>query len=165
MSETKIGEFLSVDLLTEIRDKMGDCRIRRRCPGISVKHRAGGRVMVKSAPAEAADINSIMRRYVAHGQVFGPGHEARYGDFSGVSDYHDALNRVKAAQAEFESLPLEVRNRSENDPGKFLEMVYDPERQAELVELGLFPEQVPPVLKGGETPPEKGGDSPSPVEG
>lgn len=108
-------------------------------------HPEGGRVLVKQSMAMESDVNQIVARHVAHSVPFPEGTRARYGDFTGLSDFHDALNRVQAAEREFEALPAAVRELCGNDPGEFLRLVFDPAGRADLVELGLVGAAVPPA--------------------
>lgn len=114
-----------------------------------VTHPSGGPVKTKQSEAAACDINAIMKRYASHGELPAGSGNPSYGDFSGVGDYHSAANRVLAAQADFDRLPSDVRKHVDNDPGSFLDLVYDPERRDELEELGLVEAllpDVPPVV-------------------
>ena len=64
--------------------------------------------------------------------------KARYGDFSEVADYREALDLVRDAQAEFMNIPSEIRKKFDNDPGKFYEFVSNPENKEELKEMGFI---------------------------
>lgn len=103
----------------------------------------GGDKLVKESMALASDVNQIVARHIAHSVPFTMDERATYGDFSNVGDFHSALNRVMLAQDEFARLPASVREYCQNDPGRFLDLVYDPARVPELVELGLVPAAVP----------------------
>lgn len=111
----------------------------------------GGRLMTKQASKEDADINAVLRRWLVHrGPLPGNGQEPRYGDFSGVGDFHSALERVRTAESEFAELPAKVRGRCLNDPGEFLAIVFDPARAEELDELrklGLVEERIPQTVR------------------
>jgi len=133
-----------------------------------VTHPGGGESKVKQSEAERANVNSILRRYVANGTPLPrTGQEPRYGDFSGMEDFHSALVRIRAAEADFEALPAKVRREAANDPGEFLRMVQDPEEVQRLVKAGLEVERVPPTLaeqvaeaiRVVQTPPEGEGES------
>lgn len=66
--------------------------------------------------AEGADINVIMRRFGVTGvlpQGLGRG---AYGDFTGVSDIHDAFEIVERADRRFRALDPAIRARFRNDP-------------------------------------------------
>jgi len=111
-----------------------------------VIHPAGGRVMVKKADQQSTDINEIVRRARA-GQM--PRLNARqplWGDFSEGSDFFHQLTRVRSAESAFMDLPPNIRRHCNGDPGEFLNMVYDPDRRDELVELGLVPELAPAAV-------------------
>jgi len=100
--------------------------------------------MVKEADALKSDINSIMARWIAHGEPPGGAvGQARYGDFSNVNDYHEGLSRIREADRAFAQLNPAIRKHVKNDPAAFLEMVYDPDRRGELEELGMLPHQAP----------------------
>lgn len=122
---------------------------------------------------EECDINTIMRKYqpgVPFGHVAGG--MASYGDFSDVTDFKTALDRLNAAEALFMDLPPAVRSRVDNDPGKFIDFVMDGKNQEECEQLGLF--DVPPGKSSAEVleelvdefkkasvpTPEKGPESP-----
>lgn len=79
--------------------------------------------------------------------------EPQYGDFSNVQDYMEAFDTIQAAREQFMELPSAVRRACENDPGTFIQMVHDPERKAELIELGLLEEKVPDQAKEPEVQP------------
>ncbi len=120
-------------------------------------HQDDGRT--KQSEQEGSNINTIMERYLQTGVVPGNRSTPTYGDFTAADDYHSALNRINAAEADFMALPSKVRDHVDNDPQKFLEMVYDPDRRGELEELGLVEAQAPkdapektPVVKDPQKP-------------
>lgn len=115
----------------------------------------------KQSDAIGSDINAIMSKYVLQG-VTPPGQakQPRYGDFTGYGDFHSCMDRILEAQTEFMRIHPAARALARNDPGRFLEMVSDPARVAELRALGLLEGQLPAaVADGTPTTPE-----PSPVE-
>ena len=86
---------------------------------------------------DECDINEIVRR-------FGLGHKMpesvrlpQYGDFTGISDYHEACNAIAEAGEAFDSLPSGLRKRFNNDPGQFVDFVLDADNRPELERLGL----------------------------
>lgn len=131
-----------------------------------VLHPTGGERLVKEADAEAADINRIMQRFVNHGIRPEMRGNATYGDFSSGLDYHDAMNRVVAAQADFDALPSFVRRECGNDPEVFLDMVQDPAKLEVLMELGLSKDESPESARSegpqarGEVPGAPAPDTP-----
>lgn len=110
--------------------------------------------LTKQSMAQESDINAIVARHVAHGAPFFVDGRATYGDFTGFSDYHGSLNAVMRAQEEFNALPAAVRDHVQNDPGKFLEMVFDPSRRDELVALGLVDLAIPVGAPAAPAAPE-----------
>ena len=84
------------------------------------------------------DINNILKRYQNTGSL--PElikQSPQYGDFSTVADYQSSLNIVLMAQAQFESLSAEVRERFANSPDRFLSFCEDPKNHDEMVRMGL----------------------------
>lgn len=104
---------------------------------------------------DGADINLIVRRATELGQ--GPlvnTRPPRYGDFSQVTDYKEALDRVAEVEGRFYELPSEIRELGGNDPLEFM-------RRLELEE---FREQVEEAYDGVFFPPEEAesGGTPTP---
>lgn len=88
--------------------------------------------------AQGANINTIMAKYKKTGlipQFVG----AAYGDFTGVTDYHTAIELVRQSQLEFERLPANIRRYFNDDPGQLLDFVADDANRAKAIELGLIP--------------------------
>jgi len=103
---------------------------------------------------EECDINTILEKFNITGvlpQTLSP----RYGDFTGIGDYHDALNRVIAAQDEFEALPAQIRARFDNDPAKLMEFLENSDNRPEAEELGLVEKAAAEVVEAAKTTPEK----------
>lgn len=108
-----------------------------------VQQAGGGVSLTKQSDALHSDVNSIVARHVAHRVPLPSGEHYSYGDFSDFDSFHDAANRVKAAEDSFAKLPANVRKHCNNDPGEYLRLVYDPARRVELEELGMVPVQAP----------------------
>lgn len=103
---------------------------------------------------DEADINTIMERFGRTGELIAPVRMPEYGDFTGIGDYHSAMNAVIEAQSSFDALPAKVRARFDNDPGKFVEFCLDDNNRQEAVELGLVPAKVEPVVPAVATFPD-----------
>lgn len=119
---------------------------------------------VEQSHRDEVNINSILLRYHATGTVpqVGPG---TYGDFTGAVDYHESLNRLAAAEKDFFSLPSNVRKKFENDPGRLLDWIDDPENAEEGRRIGLLPSLVVDPLLKQEVPEKKAEEASSkPVE-
>lgn len=103
------------------------------------------------------DPNTVMERFARSGDFSQMvASQPQYNDFIGAPvSYHDAVNQVVAAQHAFMALPARIRSRFDNDPGKFVAFVEDPENLAEAHSLGILNE-------GFKLPSEEGLD-PSPI--
>ena len=98
---------------------------------------------------DECDINNILRQFNVTGLLPENTLSPRYGDFTGISDYHTALNQVIAAEDEFMRLPAHLRARFENDPAQLIEFLNNSENKNEAIELGLVnkPENLPQVVE------------------
>ena len=107
--------------------------VRRR-----VTHPVVGKSKTQQQFKDDADVNAIMKRWRSTGSVeHVMATQPTFGDFTDAVDFHRGVNRVLEAQEQFEQLPSEVRRAVDNDPGKLLELVADPERRDLVEELGL----------------------------
>ena len=52
-------------------------------------------------------------------------------------DFHSSMNVIRAAEEAFNAMPAEVRDRFQNDPGRFLEFANDASNYDEAVKMGL----------------------------
>lgn len=110
--------------------------------------------LAQQSSKDECDINEIVRRFNLTGQLPEGVSVPQYGDFSEVSDYHTAMNLVKAADAAFMALPAELRARFNNDAGAFVDFASDPANGAELSSFGVAP------LADAGGPPKAGGAAP-----
>lgn len=129
-------------------------RERRR-----VQHEGGGISKTRQSDALTTDINAIVGRFLTTGVLPVTGATPTYGDYSTGMDFHTAMSRVKAAESAYWELPLSVRKLTENDPGKFIDLVMTPEGRAQLEEIGMPEDRVPPTApepapKAAEPAPE-----------
>jgi phage internal scaffolding protein len=105
---------------------------------------------------DECDINNILRQFNITGLLPESPLSPRYGDFTGIGDYHTALNRVIAAEDEFMALPAQIRSRFDNDPAKLIDFLENQENKDEAIKLGLVnPVELPQVV---EVPQEKAGE-------
>jgi phage internal scaffolding protein len=104
---------------------------------------------------EECDINTILQKFSVTGILPEAPLSPRYGDFSGIGDYHTALNRVIAAQEEFEGLPAQIRARFDNDPAKLIEFLDDEANRPEAETLGLVEKAAAEVVEAANVTPEK----------
>lgn len=125
-------------------------RIRRR-----VKFDCEGPSKTEQHHKGAVNINQIVARSQKTGMLPTRTQPGQYGDFTQVTDFHDAQNRVIEAQNAFMSLPSKVRKSFDNDPGKLLAFLSDENNRDKAVELGILSK---PLVQPVEPPVE------SPVE-
>ena len=107
---------------------------------------------------EDADINVIVKRFNLTGELPAGLSVPQYGDFSQVTDYHSAMNLVRAADAAFMELPAHIRARFNHDAGAFVDFVSDDRNRAEAEALGIVVPPLPPADAGG--PASAGGAAP-----
>jgi len=86
---------------------------------------------------DECDINVILERFGKTGQMPVSAISAQYGDFSGVVDYHTALNTLIAAESEFDALPAKLRSMFANEPANLIEFLNDEKNKDKAIELGL----------------------------
>jgi len=114
----------------------------------------------KSNMKDASDINLIMARYKKTGLInFVDTRQAEYMDSNPIN-FHDAMNMIAESNSMFADMPAYLRKQFNNDPGKFLEFVHDPENTEKMIEMGLAqrspqtitPESVEPTATAEEHP-------------
>jgi phage internal scaffolding protein len=102
---------------------------------------------------DECDINVIIERFGVTGELPNAPVSPQYGDFSGVTDYHSALNQINATMDDFMALPAKLRVRFDHDPVKLLEFLENDQNRDEAIQLGLIDGQpvVEPIVST-ETP-------------
>lgn len=97
---------------------------------------------------DECDINTIMSRYMKTGILDHVNrYQGSYEDVTDSFDYRDSIDRVRAAEAAFGSLPAAMRKRFDDDPATFLDFVADPANRDAMMEMGLIPK--PPAIAEG----------------
>jgi phage internal scaffolding protein len=104
---------------------------------------------------EECDINTILEKFNVTGLLPEQTLSPRYGDFSGIGDYHTALNRVIAAQEEFEALPAQIRAKFDNDPANLIEFLDDENNRPQAEALGLVEKVAAEAVEATQNTPEK----------
>jgi len=99
---------------------------------------------------DESDINYIVRQFGLTGELPGKPLSPQYGDFTGVLDYHSAVNAVLAAQDDFMELPAQMRSRFNNDPAELIDFLSKEENREEATKLGLVAAK--PISESSETP-------------
>lgn len=103
---------------------------------------------VQQSEKEAADINTIVRRFGITGQMpFGP-RGGVYGDFTKVpTDFHSAREILAQAEKDFMQLPAEIREKFGNDAGKLYDFAQGATEEQFFAATSL-PEKVVPPSEG-----------------
>jgi phage internal scaffolding protein len=103
---------------------------------------------------DECDINVIIERFGVTGELPNAPVSPQYGDFSGVTDYHSALNQINATMDDFMALPAKLRVRFDHDPVKLLEFLQNDQNRDEAMQLGLIDGQpvAEPIVSAVETP-------------
>jgi phage internal scaffolding protein len=103
---------------------------------------------------DECDINVIVERFGVTGQLPVAPLEPSYGDFSGVGDYHTALNAIKAADTAFMGLPAKLRAKFDHDPNALLQFLQNEQNRDEAIMLGLIDGEpvVQAIVSAEETP-------------
>lgn len=107
--------------------------------------------------AQECDINVILARYQASGEIdFLNKHAPQYMDTTAV-DFQTAMETVANAQSAFNDLPSHIRDRFENDPAKLLDFVHKDANREEAIKLGLIAPPAPgsaaAAVAGASAPP------------
>lgn len=104
--------------------------------------------------AQETDIKSIIKKHDRTGIISHVARGvARYGDYSEINEYREALDVVNSANASFQQLPSQLRAMFGNDAGEFFEFATNPANSEKMVELGLA--EAPPSPKAEAQPVDK----------
>ncbi len=99
----------------------------------------------KQSFKDECDVNRIVSRFAETGLItHAHGREPQYG-FASAQSFTEAAYIVAESNQIFEALPSETRAHFKNSVIDYLDAVEDPERQAELAELGLIPPLPEPI--------------------
>ena len=103
---------------------------------------------------DECDINVIVERFGVTGELPTAPVSPQFGDFSGISDYHTAINAVRASEEAFMALPAKIRERFDHDPNALLQFLQDESNRNEAIEIGLIDGEpvVAPIVSAVETP-------------
>ena len=70
---------------------------------------------------DECDINILLAKFAVTGQLPDNVRVPQYVDFEEAFDFQSSMNVIRAAEEAFNAMPAEVRDRFQNDPGRFLE--------------------------------------------
>jgi phage internal scaffolding protein len=109
---------------------------------------------------DECDINNILRQFNVTGLLPDAPVSPQYGDFTGISDYKTALDRINSANTEFMNLPAELRAKFNNEPANLINFLDNDANRQEAENLGLVEPlnnlvQAPLVEENTPTPKEQ----------
>lgn len=93
--------------------------------------------LAKQEFKDETDINTILKRFNVTGQLPTGVRMPTYGDFTGVSDFREALHAIQEAEDSFMAMPAHIRKRFDNDPAQFVDFCSQPENADEARKFGL----------------------------
>jgi phage internal scaffolding protein len=115
-----------------------------------------GESLTQQSHAAAADVRNIIKQYDRTGLIANVNKGiAQYGDYSEINEYSEALNMVRNANENFETLPSHIREQFNNNAGLFFEFATNPKNKEKMIEMGLAkaPETKVEVTPKSETAP------------
>lgn len=101
--------------------------------------------LTKQEFADFADPNAVVDRHARGLDITSMASTAaQYGDFTDVPEsYHAALTLIVNTKAAFNNLPLQVRNKFDNDPAAFYAFASNPDNATAMAEMGLMDPKIP----------------------
>lgn len=103
--------------------------------------------LTKQSFKDEVDINTIVERFHITGEMPMNVRAPTYGDFTGVFDFHTAMNAIAQARESFDAMPAEVRYRFNNDPAAFVDFCSDEKNRPEMTKMGLITAEAAATLK------------------
>lgn len=91
-----------------------------------------------------SEINIIGPKYIKTGIATVTSRKALFGDFTQAPTFADAQQMILAAEDAFEALPAKVRERFDNQTGKLVEFLLDPDNKDQAIKLGLIDKPADP---------------------
>lgn len=80
----------------------------------------GRETLVQQHLKEEVDVNTIVRRFGLTNDLPSWRGDGLYGDFTGITDYESAVEKIRSVDTRFMALPVELRDRFKNDPAELV---------------------------------------------
>lgn len=115
----------------------------------------------KQAPANDANINTIVSRFLKTGVLPNRYPAWQSGDLVALPDLQGMLDAQLQARAAYDKLPAQIREETQGDPARLSAWLLDPRNIETAIKLGVLVAKTPPLGaapeggKGGEAPPDK----------
>jgi len=100
---------------------------------------SGVESMTQQHLGPATEIDNIMKRFYATGEMPRVRNLPEYGDFDDAVTLQDMLAQIEAGKNAFRQIPASIRGMFDNDPGRFLTWIHDEANYDEAAEMGLVP--------------------------
>ncbi|AXL15272.1 internal scaffolding protein [Microviridae sp.] len=97
-----------------------------------------GETLTKQSFKHETNINSIMAKYQANGEMPVLNPQAPNYGYAPSYDFREAMEKVLNIETQFAQLPAKIRGQFDHDPATFLEFVEDPDNIPEMIDLGLL---------------------------
>lgn len=110
------------------------------------------KTLTKQSFADEVDINTIVERFHITGELPTNVRMPTYQDFTGIFDFHSAMNAIAQANEAFDKMPAAVRARFHNDPAEFVEFCSKDENHKEAAKMGLLTPEAVEQLRAKEAP-------------
>lgn len=105
----------------------------------------GDLTLVQQHFKDEVDVNAIVRRFGLVPQLPAWNRQGVYGDFTGVTDFDSAVERIRSTEEAFMRLPAEVRDKFANDPAELVR--YAQSVSEDEFNRFLSPASVEPVVE------------------
>lgn len=100
---------------------------------------SGVQSMTQQHMGPETEIDSIMKRFYATGEMPRARLVAEYGDFDDANDLAGMLAQIEVGKHAFKQIPAHIRGMFDNNVGSFLTWIHDDANYNEAAELGLVP--------------------------
>lgn len=117
-----------------------------------VQHQIEGPSKTEQSHIGSTNINKIVAKYKKTGFMNQSIKKPTFGDFTESGDFHNIKNRIIQADKDFLTIPAEIRDRFNNDPGELLDFINDPENASDCVKMGLIEKMTPDIQSEEEKP-------------
>ncbi|AXL14605.1 internal scaffolding protein [Microviridae sp.] len=89
-------------------------------------------------------IQNIMRKASREGIVRHVSkYQGQYMDMVSAPDFYEAQIQLANAQSMFETVPAQIRAEFDNDPGKYIDFMQNPENRENIEKMGLDASHLP----------------------
>lgn len=103
-----------------------------------------GPSLTEQSHKESCSMQFILKKYAKTGVIEHTNqYQGQYMDLPGEMDLHQAQNIIATANSMFETLPAVIRADFENDAGKFLAFMQEPDNKDQIEAYGLSSSHLP----------------------